>query len=165
MLTIIPYHRMYAAQVSQLCHVAINAIDDSQYSEADRRAWSFAPRSDYHWHKRLTRTQTWLMVDEQPDAPTQCCAVINLETHFHRRGYIDSLYVAPQYQHQGVAKALLTVLENWALQAGIDCLSVDASKLSKPLFLAHGFKQRRRSYQEKNGQVIMGFLMYKSLNA
>ena len=165
MLKLIPYQKQYATQVSQLFHLAINAIDVDVYSKIEQQAWSCSPRSRYHWHKRLTRSKTWLMIDsaQHQDGVPLCCGVINLETHFHSRGYIDSLYVHPDFQHQGIAAALLTELEAWAIAANIGSLSVDASKLSKPLFLAHGFKQRHRSYQEKRGQIIMGFLMCKPL--
>ncbi|MCL1093681.1 GNAT family N-acetyltransferase [Shewanella kaireitica] len=167
MLKIIPYHKHYAAQVSQLFHLAINAIDEDVYPKIEQQAWSYSPRSSYHWHKRLTRSKTWLMIDsaQHLDGVPLCCGVINLETHYHSRGYIDSLYVHPNFQHQGIAAALLTELEVWAIAANIETLSVDASKLSKPLFLAHGFKQLHRSYQDKRGQIIMGFLMSKPLIA
>ncbi|MEZ9821109.1 GNAT family N-acetyltransferase [Shewanella sp. 10N.286.45.A1] len=165
MFKLIPYQKQYATQVSQLFHLAINAIDDDVYSKIEQQAWSYSPRSRYHWHKRLTRSKTWLMIesDQHQDGVPLCCGVINLETHFHSRGYIDSLYVHPDFQHQGIATTLLLELEAWAMSANIGSLSVDASKLSKPLFLAHGFKQQHRSYQEKRGQIIMGFLMSKPL--
>lgn len=165
MLKLIPYQKQYATQVSQLFHRAINAIDEDVYSKIEQQAWSYSPRSRYHWHKRLTRSKTWLMIDstQYHDGASLCCGVINLETQFDSRGYIDSLYVHPDFQHQGIATALLAELEAWAIAANIDSLSVDASKLSKPLFLAHGFKQLHRSYQEKRGQIIMGFLMRKPL--
>lgn len=167
MLRIIPYSKCYALQVSQLFHLAINAIDDDVYSFAEKQAWSFAPRSSYHWHKRLSRSKAWLMIDESRDVQGNplCCGMVNLETHFHSRGYIDSLYVHPSFQHQGIAAALFSQLQTWAISANISHLSVDASKLSKPLFLSHGFRLHHRSYQEKRGQIIKGYLMSKALTA
>ncbi|MGS0727882.1 GNAT family N-acetyltransferase, partial [Shewanella sp. 0m-11] len=117
------------------------------------------------WHKRLSRSKTWLMVDEQNQASGHalCCGFINLETHFNSRGYIDSLYVHPDYQGRGIARQLYTELAQWASQREFDELSVDASKLSRPLFESMGFKVRHRSYQEKRGVVIMGYYMLKKL--
>ncbi|QQX81704.1 GNAT family N-acetyltransferase [Shewanella sp. KX20019] len=165
MLKIIPYRKCYALQVSQLFHLAINAIEEGVYSAAEKQAWSFAPRSSYHWHKRLSRSKAWLMVDDSREVQGNplCCGVVNLETHFTSRGYIDSLYVHPSFQHQGIAAALFNQLQTWAISANISNLSVDASKLSKPLFLSHGFRLNHRSYQEKRGQIIMGYLMTKAL--
>lgn len=166
MLSIIPYQKAYAASVSQLFHDAIHAITDEAYSLPQRQAWSRGPRSTYHWHKRLSNSQTWLMVDNSQlhEGLPLCCGFINIETDYVHQGYIDSLYVHPQYQHQGVAKRLVLCLLDWACSQQFPLLSVDASILSKPLFLQQGFKQVHRSYQEKSGQVIMGFLMEKVLD-
>ncbi|WP_299495508.1 GNAT family N-acetyltransferase [uncultured Shewanella sp.] len=166
MLSIIPYQKAYAASISQLFHDAIHHIGEDVYSLEQQRAWSKAPRSNYHWHKRLSKSQTWLMTDNNQlnKGLAQCCGFINVETGFIGRGYIDSLYVHPKYQHQGVGKRLLCCLQEWACLQHYPTLSVDASILSKPLFLQQGFRQMHRSYQEKSGQVIMGFLMEKTLS-
>ncbi|GIU34690.1 hypothetical protein TUM4433_31100 [Shewanella schlegeliana] len=105
------------------------------------------------------------MVDEQRLVSGRpfCCGFINLETHFNSRGYIDSLYVHPEYQRQGVAKRLYESLAQWAVSMAVPELFVDASKLSKPLFESMGFKLHHRSYQEKRGVVIMGYYMSKTL--
>ncbi|ABZ75927.1 GCN5-related N-acetyltransferase [Shewanella halifaxensis HAW-EB4] len=167
MLKLIPYRKEYAAEVSVVAHIAINQISDDVYSAEERTAWSFAPRSSYHWHKRLSRSQTWLMIDEQRLASGRafCCGFINLETDFNSRGYIDSLYVHPDYQGRGVAKRLYSALALWAIEHEYDELFVDASKLSKSLFASMGFKLRHRSYQEKRGVVIMGYYMSKVLKS
>ena len=165
MLKLIPYQKSYAAEVAILAHIAICDVSDSVYSEEEKSAWSFAPRSAYHWHKRLSKSQTWLMVDDKHIGAGKafCCGFINLETQFNSRGYIDSLYVHPDYQRRGIAKQLYVALEQWASLQKIDELSVDASKVSKPLFESVGFKVRHRSYQEKRGVVIMGYYMLKQL--
>ena len=165
MYSVIPYRAAYAQSISQLFHDAIHAIDEAQYSLADKSAWSAKPRSAYHWHKRMTRSKAWLVIDTRAmhDGLPLCCGFINIEMGFHSRGYIDSLYVHPEYQGKGVAKVLYQALELWSREQGYKELSVDASRLSKPLFLAYGFNVNHRSYQEKLGQVIMGYLMSKSL--
>ncbi|BAJ01340.1 GNAT family N-acetyltransferase [Shewanella violacea] len=165
MYSVIPYQAAYALSVSQIFHEAIHAIDDLQYSPAHKAAWSAKPRSSYHWHKRLSRSRAWIVVDTSQIVAgrPKCCGFINLETRFYSLGYIDSLYVHPEHQGNGLARALYEGLELWAKDRGYPELSVDASILSKEVFLSYGFKVKHRSYQEKLGQVIMGFLMSKSL--
>ena len=164
-LTVLPYNKHYASAVSHIFHKSIHHIDDELYSYDDKLAWSALPRSSYHWNKRLSLSQAWVVVDiDSPvNGKPKCCGFINVETHFLSQGYIDSLYVHPDYQNKGVASRLYATLESWAYKQGFSMLSVDASKVSKPLFLAWGFKLRHRSYQEKLGRVIMGFLMEKEL--
>ncbi|MCL1139710.1 GNAT family N-acetyltransferase [Shewanella pneumatophori] len=166
MLTLIPYQKAYAQDVANLCHLAIQSISEAIYSADEKFAWSFAPRSPYHWHKRLSKSQAWLVVDSAKSISGKpvCCGVINVETRFDSQGYIDSLYVAPNYQKRGIAKQLYQALELWARQQKFAELTVDASKVSKPLFEAQGFKLRHRSYQEKRGVIIMGYYMNKPLS-
>lgn len=164
MLKLISYQKCFAEDIAVLVHQAISRIDCDVYSAEEKSAWSFAPRSRYHWHKRLTQSQTWLMIDVGSDsATTSCCGFINLETGYASRGYIDSLYVHPDYQGQGIAGLLYKALACWAKEQGYQMLSVDASVLSKPLFESVGFKLRHRSYQEKRGVVVMGYYMEKAL--
>ncbi|GIU46117.1 N-acetyltransferase [Shewanella sairae] len=166
MYKLIPYQKDYAADIAVLSHLAIRNIADDQYSVEETSAWSFAPRSSYHWHKRLSQSKTWLMIDERIEYAGKpvCCGFINIETGFASKGYIDSLYVHPDYQGQGIAKRLYLAIEEWALAQGYPSLLVDASKLSKPLFESQGFKLRHRSYQEKRAVIIMGYYMEKTLS-
>ena len=83
-----------------------------------------------------------------------CCGFINVETHFTHQGYVDGLYIHPDYQAKGLGERAYLVLEAWAKAQGYARLSVDASYLSKGLFTRMGFIQIQRSYQQKLGQVI-----------
>jgi len=165
MLSVVPYQSKFAAQVSLIFHHAIEHIPETMYPIEQKQAWSFAPRSAYHWHKRMSRTQAWLVVDDSLllNGLEKCVGFINLETHFQHRGYIDSLYVLPAYQGKRVATSLYLAMEAWAQKQGISHLYVDASKLSKSLFLAHGFTLKHKSYQEKRGQILQSFYLTKAL--
>ncbi|QYJ85111.1 GNAT family N-acetyltransferase [Shewanella mesophila] len=166
MYQVIPYAPEYAAQVSKLYHCTVQNIDESSYSASQKQAWSKAPRSAYHWNKRLSRSKAWLMVDTKQMVGNSylCIGFINVETHFYSRGYIDSLYVLPGYQGMGVASALYQELELWAKFSAVERLSVDASKLSKALFLSQGFKFHHNRYQEKCGEIFLAFYMSKQLS-
>ncbi|MBV7317126.1 GNAT family N-acetyltransferase [Shewanella sp. NIFS-20-20] len=155
---IIAYDKRYAFAISQLFHQAVRAIDHSGYRSQHLMAWSSAPRSARHWHQRLSRTQTWLAVTPQTQG-WQCIGFINVESGFRQLGYIDSLYVSPDYQGQGVASALLDQLYHWALESGLGRLTVDASYLSRPVFAAKGFVEQQKIYQIKLGQMIPSFQM------
>ncbi|ABO23154.1 GNAT family N-acetyltransferase [Shewanella loihica] len=164
MIKIIPYRKGYSTQVSEVYHLAVRAIDETHYSAAQKCAWSRAPRSGYHWQKRLTRSQAWLAVDTESliSGLPRCVGFINVETHYASRGYIDSLYVHPGYQGLGIARQLLRQLVSWSAAQGMLELSVDASSLSRPLFLAEGFVLRHKRYQEKAGQIFMAYYLVKS---
>ncbi|QYK02471.1 GNAT family N-acetyltransferase [Shewanella psychrotolerans] len=165
MYKVIPYVPAYALQVSKLYHLAVQEIDETLYSAEQKQAWSKAPRSAYHWNKRLSRSKAWIMIDTalQVGDDYLCLGFINVETHFNSRGYIDSLYVLPERQGEGVASALYQTLEQWAKDSTVSRLSVDASKLSKRLFLSQGFKFHHNRYQEKCGEIFLAFYLSKQL--
>ena len=165
MYKVIPYVPEYALQVSKLYHSSVQNIDETYYSALQKQAWSKAPRSAYHWNKRLNNSKSWLMVDTRHRVGScyLCIGFINVETHFNSRGYIDSLYVLPDYQGMGVASALYRELELWAIDTAVECLSVDASKLSRELFLSYGFKLHHNRYQEKCGEIFLAFYLSKQL--
>ncbi|NMH65486.1 GNAT family N-acetyltransferase [Shewanella salipaludis] len=179
---IVAFQPAHARQVSLVFHEAVTAIKHPRYSPEQLNAWSRAPRSEKHWQLRLARSRGWVvvrkgMVVEGPTAVQSasgqdgtganrlplCCGFINIETGFGSRGYIDSLYIAPAHQGLGLAGRLYATVELWAREQGYDRLTVDASYVSRPLFEKWGFILERRSYQQKLGQVIAGFSMYKPL--
>lgn len=170
--SIIPFNPKLATQVSELVHQSVRAISHPRYKQAHLNAWSTAPRSAKHWQHRLQRSQSWLMIDNEQSYPPMkhstekqplVIGVINVETHFKTRGYIDSLYIAPAYQRQGIALLLYRALEDWSQNEAYAELSVDASYLSKSFFLKQGFTLIQPSYQMTKKQVINSFYLIKPL--
>lgn len=164
---IVPYQARFASQLAQLFHQTVNGIACKYYSTAQIQAWSPRPRSAKYWHQRLSRSQTWVMLDHDLNRKSdlkKCCGFINIETHFYHRGYIDCLYVHPNYQSKTLATKLYKVAESWAKEQQFPELSVDASYLSKALFIKQGFDIQFKTYQPKSGQMIPGFFMKKELS-
>ncbi|MBR9728258.1 GNAT family N-acetyltransferase [Shewanella intestini] len=103
---------------------------------------------------------TWVALDGQH----QLCGFINLAIDFNQQGYINHLYVAPQFSGQGIATQLLMYAQQWALEQGFLQLTVDASYLSKALFLKAGFDIIQTSFQHKQQVTLNGFYMRKALH-
>ncbi|QIR13891.1 GNAT family N-acetyltransferase [Shewanella aestuarii] len=148
-----------ADQISQLYHQAIQQISHPRYNQSKKTAWSKAPRSKKYWQIRLRRNKTWVMINEHQ----QLIGFISVATDFTHQGYIEYLYVSPQYQQQGIASALLRTLQTWCQQQSFTQLSVDASYLSRPIFEKAGFTLCHPSYQRKLGQTLNGFLLTKPI--
>ncbi|MGL4516627.1 MAG: GNAT family N-acetyltransferase [Shewanella sp.] len=160
---IVPFEAKYARQVSELFHLAVQQIQHERYPKALLNAWSAAPRSDKHWQLRLGRTQAWILLVKEALGPQQCVGFINMATDFAHRGEIDSLYIHPDWQRQGLGKRAYRHLEDWAISQGYASLQVDASYLSRGLFMDMGFTQIQRSYQQKLGQILPSFYLRKML--
>jgi putative acetyltransferase len=60
-------------------------------------------------------------------------------TDLDDHGYVDMLFVDPEYGRQGVASALLASVVALARERGIPALTTFASLTSRPVFERHGF--------------------------
>ncbi|WP_025821973.1 GNAT family N-acetyltransferase [Shewanella marina] len=155
---LVKYHSSFAHQISQLFHQAVQHIDHAIYSKAQLDAWSFAPRSAQYWHNRLKHMYCLVMLHED-----RCIGFIAMETHFKQQGYIAHLYIAPEFQGQGIATQLFESVLQYAQSLDYAQLIVDASSLSAPLFRLHGFIRQSRCYQLQRGQMLPALVMRKSL--
>ncbi len=66
-------------------------------------------------------------------------------------GYINNIAVHPQHRRKGLARVLLSELMNYAVNAGLDFLSLEVRESNTPainLYTAFGFKEegRRKNY-------------------
>lgn len=78
-------------------------------------------------------------------------------------GYIDMLYVSPDFQRRGVARALLVHIEAQARQTSITRLHVRASLTARPVFERHGFMVAEPLIVELAGQHFQTYVMEKRL--
>lgn len=63
---------------------------------------------------------------------------------FHRkRGYVSSVYTAPDYRRRGVARRLMTDLMARAREMGMNRVILWASEMGRPLYLDLGFVSSR----------------------
>ncbi len=79
-------------------------------------------------------------------------------------GYINCLYVHPDWQGKGVGSALLNFVVELATQQ-LPRLTVDASSVAKPLFLKHGFSVVRENTVHRHQQSLVNYSMQRALQA
>jgi putative acetyltransferase len=76
-------------------------------------------------------------------------------------GYLDMLFVHPEYQGMGVASALLAQVENKARDLGLHRIHTEASITALPFFERRGFRVVNSQTVEKRGEMLQNFLMEK----
>lgn len=62
-------------------------------------------------------------------------------------GYLEGIYIAPEFRNKGAAKSLLTLCENWAKEKGCKEFASDCelkNTVSYDFHLAAGFKEANR---------------------
>ena len=149
-----PYSSIYASQICNLFHSSVHAIDTHIYSKAQKEAWSRTPPDYIKWSKRLDDTQPWIAIHE-----SMLVGFIELREN----GYIDCLFVHPNFQNQGIARKLYHFVLELAHQRKLSQLSVDASKVAMPIFEKWGFKVKLKNEVIREDQVLINYHMYKQL--
>ncbi len=131
---------------------SIREIAARNYSNAQTNAWAQVDRKQ--WALRRVNSPTWVAVIDETIA-----GFADLEPD----GHIDMMYVHPDYQHRGVARALLRQIEEAAHNQGILRIFTEASITARPFFEKHGFRIITQQVVEVRGQELMNYPMDKSL--
>jgi putative acetyltransferase len=78
-------------------------------------------------------------------------------------GYLNRMFVHKNHQGQGIASALLRVLEYEMTQLGVTEIHTDASITAKPFFERHGFVTVQPQTVTVRGVSMVNFKMVKAL--
>jgi putative acetyltransferase len=109
---------------------AIRETASADYSPEQVAAWAAQHGDIVRWAARRAAAHTQLAIIHG-----QVAGFIDLDDD----GYIDMLFVNPDFGRQGVATMLLTSTMAFAQQRGIAALTTHASLTAKPFFERHGF--------------------------
>lgn len=80
-----------------------------------------------------------------------------------RTGHINMMFVAPRFTRQGVARELITFLEQQVRGYSAKQLTADVSITARGFFEAAGFHVDAEQYPVMNGVVMTNFHMVKAL--
>jgi putative acetyltransferase len=80
-------------------------------------------------------------------------------------GCVDLLYVHPEVQRQGVARALFDRVISWAVSRGIRHLWSEVSITARPFFESIGFRVVRQQVVERRGVSLQNFRMARDIDA
>jgi putative acetyltransferase len=126
-----------------------------QYTEAQRAAWSPAPRAGEAWAAHLGAQSVWL--GETGGRPLGFLTLTD-------EGYVDLAYILAEAQGQGLFRRLYDALEGEARRRGIVRLWTDASLHAKGPFEAVGFTAAYAETVERAGEQLKRFRMEKTLH-
>jgi putative acetyltransferase len=80
-------------------------------------------------------------------------------------GCLDLLFVHPEAQHQGIARALFDRVVSWALSRGMCHLYSEVSITARPFFESVGFRVVSEQIVERRGVLLENFRMEKDIDA
>ena len=154
--TIRPYRATDGAQLAALFRASVRAIARSDYSQSQLTAWAPDNIDVAGFAERCAAKSTWIA-----ECDNRVAGFSDLEGD----GHVDMLYVHPDFQRRGVARALLAHIENLARSQGLERLYTEASITARPAFEAQGFHVIAAQTVTRRGESLTNYRMEKRLDA
>lgn len=138
-------------ELVKLAQAAVYAISDDVYTKAEKEAWiphdvnvdSFAFE------------QTYVYIEDG-----SVVGFIDVKEN----GYVNYLFVHPDYQHRGIATDLYQYVESRVLSLRVPTFYTHASLVAKPFFEKQGFTVSGEEFVQRGAEKLLRFTMTKRLN-
>lgn len=140
--------------VMDLFYVTVHEVNKNDYSEEQLDAIAPKDANEYHWEKSLEKNHT--IVVEEDD---KLIAFGNIG----KTGYLDRLYIHPDYLRKGIASKLVEELEEYAKKHGSHVINVTSSITSKAFFESKGYAVIEEQINERRGERLLRYLMEKKI--
>jgi putative acetyltransferase len=140
--------------VMDLFYVTVHEVNKNDYSEEQLDAIAPKDANEYHWEKSLEKNHT--IVVEEDD---KLIAFGNIG----KTGYLDRLYVHPDYLRKGIASKLVEELEEYTKKHGSHVINVTSSITSKAFFESKGYAVIEEQINERRGERLLRYLMEKKI--
>lgn len=146
-------------QIAALFYDTIHSINLQDYTQEQAEAW--APQlSGIEQEERVKRFAQSL--GECISYVADNDGIIIGFADITENGYLDFMYVHKDHQRQGVASALLSILEEEAIQLGVQRIWANVSITAKPFFERHGFVTVQLQTVNVRGVCMNNFKMEKA---
>lgn len=154
LISIRPYVTGDAPALTSLFHASVRQIGSRDYSAAQIEAW--APRfiDEQLFGRRCASKSTWVA-----EILGRIAGFSDLESD----GHVDMLYVHPDFERRGVARALLRHVEDLARAKRLRRLYTEASITARPVFEAVGFRTIVPQIVTVRGESLTNYRMEKQL--
>ena len=116
--------------------------------------WAPRDKSMDEWAARLAETKPFVAAVEG--------TIVGM-AELVADGFIDFLYVRPDWQGKGIGKALLKTLESEAARLAVKVVFADVSVTAKEFFLSQGFRIVEAKSKLIQGHPAPNFRMEKRL--
>lgn len=140
--------------VMDLFYVTVHEVNKNDYSEEQLDAIAPKDANEYHWEKSLEKNHTIVVGEDD-----KLIAFGNIG----KTGYLDRLYVHPDYLRKGIASKLVEELEEYAKKHGSHVINVTSSITSKAFFESKGYAVIEEQINERRGERLLRYLMEKKI--
>ena len=149
-----PYRPRDLSGLMVLFRDSVHHIARRDYTPEQLSAWAPPDLDRDAWAKRIEAN--YALVAEEKGVPIGFAELTE-------GGHLDMLFVAPDRQRRGIARALLRAIEAQAVHWGKRHLTTDASRTARPFFLKAGFRLVEAQEVQRRGVPIQNFRMEKKI--
>ena len=149
-----PYASVDLDALIALFQSSVRIVARRDYTLEQVLAWAPDATDRERWAVRLAASSTWVAAFGE-----RLAGFISLEPE----GYLDMLYVDPDFQGRGVAGRLLHWLEASAKARGLARLFTEASITARPFFEHRGFRIVEAQTVIRRGQRLANYRMERHL--
>ena len=135
MLLIRKYQASDCADLAELFYSTVHTANAKDYSKEQLDAWAPRSRNLKDWNRDFEKHIRFGDIEEN--------------------GYLDRLFVRPNYQRMGIGTAICNKLEG-AVQGNV---FTHASITAKPFFEKRGYKVIKRQTVKRRGVLLTNFVM------
>ncbi|GEO25114.1 acetyltransferase [Alicyclobacillus acidoterrestris] len=157
-----PWRADDVAQIVQLFHETVHAINANDYSAQQLDAW--APTlSSAEQDKQETRFLS--LLNSRLSYVAERNGTILGFADATNDGYLDHLYTHRNYQGIGVASTLVQTVEGKIIALGVPRVTTDASITARPFFERRGYRVVQPQMVTVRGVTMQNFRMEKWLHS
>jgi len=134
--------------LAELFYNTVHTVNAKDYTKEQLDAWASGTVDLETWNQSFEEHDSLVAVDGE--------TIVGFGD-IDQTGYLDRLYVHPDYQRKGVAAAVCDQLEQ-AVQGSI---VTHASITARPFFEKRGYRVVKEQQSERHGIFITNFVMKK----
>lgn len=149
------YEAADAASLVDLYRASVRSIAARDYNQSQVRAWAPDVIDEEKFGQRCESKSTWIAKIED-----RIAGFSDLEPN----GHVDMLFVHPDFQRRGVARALLQHVEQAARAMDLPRLYAEASITARPAFEVMGFRVIVPQTVTIRGESLTNYRMEKRLD-
>lgn len=140
------------AIMARLFYDTVHTINAKDYTNEQLDAWATGNIDLEKWNRSFLEHNTLIAEIE---------GTIVGFADMDNTGYLDRLYIHRDFQHRGIAYALVNELERRARNTGLSHFETYASITAKPFFERQGYTVKAKNKVIRNGITLVNYKMVK----
>jgi len=138
-------------ELAELFYNTVHTVNRKDYTEEQLNVWATGTVDMEKWNKSLLEHYSVVAVDNK---------IITGFGDIDKTGYLDRLFIHKDYQRMGIATAICDKLEQAVRGKIVSHVSITA----KPFFEHRGFKVVKEQQVERQGILLINFVMEKEMD-